>query len=46
VRLKLTLKELEEQKPGVVRVVCGCTMEIENNERPAMVADYIMIAYH
>lgn len=46
VRLRLTLKELEEQKPGVVRLVCGCAMEIENSERPAMVADYIMIAYH
>lgn len=46
VRLKLTLKELEEQKAGAVRMVCGCTMEIEGSERPAMVADYIMIAYH
>ena len=46
VRLKLALKELEEQKAGAVRMVCGCTMEIDGSERPAMVADYIMMAYH
>lgn len=46
VRLKLSLNELDEQKNGAVRMVCGCVMEIEGSERPAMVADYIMIAYH
>ena len=46
VRLKLSLRDLEQQKDGAMRLVFGCVMEIEGSERPALVADYIMIAYH
>jgi len=42
VRLRETLKEAEETKAGI-RFVFDCTVEIEGSERPAMVAESIVL---
>lgn len=45
VRVRQRLAEAEDVKGGGVRVVCESTVEIEGQERPALVAETIMIAY-
>jgi acyl dehydratase len=45
VRLRTKLLAAEEVKGGGVRFTCEQTMEIEGNDRPAMIAETLMIAY-
>lgn len=43
-RLRMTLIDLEPQKHGT-RLRFGCHLELEGNERPAAVCEWICIAY-
>ncbi len=45
VRLRQTLKEAEDVKGGGIRTIVESTVEIEGAERPAMVAEQIVIYY-
>lgn len=45
VRLRTKLLAAEEVQGGGVRFTCEQTMEIEGNDRPAMIAETLMIAY-
>ncbi|CAN5476068.1 MaoC family dehydratase [soil metagenome] len=45
VRLRLTLKSLEITSPGAAKLCCGCTLELQGSDRPALVADFRMIGY-
>ena len=44
-RLRVTLLELEEHRGGGTRLKLGLTLEIDGKPRPALVADWICIAY-
>jgi acyl dehydratase len=44
-RLRVTLLELEEHRGGGTRLKLGLVLEIDGNPRPALVADWICIAY-
>jgi acyl dehydratase len=44
VRLRQTLQEVTPVKGGM-RLTMTCTMEIEGSERPALVADFIFLAF-
>ena len=45
VRLRQKLKSVDEVKDGGVRLISECTVEIEGQERPALVAETISLAY-
>ena len=46
VRLRLTLAHCEPQEgERSARLRCACTLELEGNSRPALVADFLMIGY-
>jgi len=45
VRLRAVLREATPQDKGAVRITLGCTLEIDGKDRPALVADWTMIAY-
>ncbi len=45
VRLRLTLAELEMKGDGIGRLRCSCTMDIEGQDKPAFVTDYLMLAH-
>ena len=45
VRLRTKLAAADDMKGGGVRLTCEQTMEIEGQDRPAMVAETLMIAY-
>jgi acyl dehydratase len=45
VRLRPTLKSVEDVKGNGVRIITECRIEIEGQERPALVAEVISLAY-
>ena len=45
VRLRTKLAAADDMKGGGVRMTCEQTMEIEGQDRPAMIAETLMIAY-
>jgi acyl dehydratase len=45
VRLRATLKEAVSQEKGRTRITLGCALEIDGSDRPALVADWTMIAF-
>lgn len=45
VRMRTKLKAADEMKGGGVRLTCEQTIEIDGQERPAMVAETLMIAF-
>ena len=45
VHLRTKLMAADEMKGGGVRFTCEQTMEIEGQDRPAMIAEILMIAY-
>jgi acyl dehydratase len=45
VRLVLSLQALQAQGDGGVRITVACVMEIEGEQRPALVADLIFVVY-
>ncbi len=44
-RLRLSLATLEPQPDGAMRLRCACSVEIDGGTRPAMAADFLMLAY-
>jgi acyl dehydratase len=44
IRGRFTLKECAERKPGQWKLVLGTVVEIEGEEKPALVADWLVMA--
>lgn len=45
VRARFTLKSLEERRPGEVTVIWDVTVEIEGEDRPALIAEWLNRRY-
>lgn len=45
IRARFTLKSLEERRPGEVTVIWDVTVEIEGEDRPALIAEWLNRRY-
>lgn len=45
VRGHFVLKEVSERSPGVIQTVTGVTVEIEGEDKPALAAEWVTLAY-
>ncbi|MDG2194164.1 MAG: MaoC family dehydratase [Polaribacter sp.] len=43
-RLKSTIKEIEDHKKGI-KIIFSCTVEIENQEKPACIAEFLTLIF-
>ena len=45
VRARITLNEFEEKRPGQYLITMGVVIEIENQEKPALIAEWLVMAF-
>lgn len=45
VRMRITLKEIEDQAPNGIRATAECIFELEGSEKPACVAELITLLF-
>jgi acyl dehydratase len=45
VRARVTLNEFEEKRPGQYLINMGVVIEIENQEKPALIAEWLVMAF-
>ncbi len=45
VRARVTLNEFEEKRPGQYLITMGVVIEIENQEKPALIAEWLVMAF-
>ncbi len=43
IRGHFTVNDVAERKPGQLQITLGCRMEIEGEERPALIAEWLML---
>lgn len=45
IRMRMTLKEVEDQAPGGIRATAECVFEVEGSEKPACIAELITLLF-
>ena len=43
IRGHFTVNDVAERKPGQLQITLGCRMEIEGEERPALIGEWLML---
>jgi acyl dehydratase len=45
VRARVTLNEFEEKRPGQYLITMGVVIELQNQEKPALIAEWLVMAF-